>query len=101
MEANNTVKTTPSVTAAQATEAQLRAEIARLQGQLASKRPLKFQVAEKGGVSVYNLGRFPVTLYKEQWDRLIADISKLEAFIKEQHDAGKLALKVGANGASA
>jgi hypothetical protein len=43
-------------------------------------------VSEKGGVSVYGLGRFPVTLYKEQWTRLLAMADEIRAFIKE-HDA--------------
>lgn len=44
------------------------AEIARLK----APKALTLKVAEKsGGVSLYGLGRFPVTLYKEQWDRLV------------------------------
>ena len=42
-------------------------------------------MSEKGGVSVYGLGRFPVTLYKEQWTRLLAMADDIRAFIKE-HD---------------
>jgi hypothetical protein len=44
------------------------------------------RVSEKGGVSVYGLGRFPVTLYKEQWVRLLDMADDLRAFIRE-HDA--------------
>jgi hypothetical protein len=40
-------------------------------------------VSEKGGVSVYGLGRFPVTLYKEQWAKLLAMADEIRAFIKE------------------
>ena len=44
---------------------------------------LSFRVSEKGAVSVYGMGRFPVTLYKEQWTRLLAMKEDLLAFIKE------------------
>ena len=61
----------------------LKAENERLRGQR-SRTSLK--VSEKGGVSVYGLGRFPVTLYKEQWTKLLAIADDIRAFIKE-HDA--------------
>ena len=41
------------------------------------------KVSEKGGVSVYGLGRFPVTLYKEQWNRLLDAAEEIRVFIKE------------------
>lgn len=41
-----------------------------------------FRVSDKGGVSVYGLGRFPVTLYQEQWDKLLAHSGELKAFIE-------------------
>lgn len=41
-----------------------------------------FRISEKGAVSVYGLGRFPVTLYQEQWDRLLAAADELRAFIE-------------------
>ena len=41
------------------------------------------KVSEKGGVSVYGLGRFPVTLYKEQWQKLLDMAEDIRAFIKE------------------
>lgn len=44
------------------------------------------KVSDKGGVSVYGLGRFPVTLYKEQWLRLLAMADEIRAFIRE-HEA--------------
>ena len=49
-----------------------------------SRRPgaLAFKVSEKGAVSVYGLGRFPVTLYQEQWDKLLAMTDELRAFIE-------------------
>jgi hypothetical protein len=62
----------------------LKAENERLKSQRGRSASLK--VSEKGGVSVYGLGRFPVTLYKEQWTRLLAMADEIRAFIKE-HDA--------------
>ena len=44
---------------------------------------LEFRVSEKGGVSVYGLGRFPVTLYYEQWVRLLEQAEKLRSFLEE------------------
>jgi len=69
----------------------LKAELARLKAeneQLKSQRgrAVSLKVSEKGGVSVYGLGRFPVTLYKEQWVKLLAMADELRAFIAE-HDA--------------
>ena len=52
---------------------------------------LEFRVGEKGGVSVYGLGRFPVTLYYEQWVRLLERAQDLRAFLEE--NKGKLKLK--------
>ena len=52
---------------------------------------LEFRVSEKGGVSVYGLGRFPVTLYYEQWTRLLDASDKLREFLEE--NKGKLKLK--------
>lgn len=40
-----------------------------------------FRVGEKGGVSLYGLGRFPVTLYREQWEALISAVPELQAYI--------------------
>jgi hypothetical protein len=54
---------------------------------------LAFKVGEKGGVSVYGLGRFPVTLYYEQWVRLLDAGEQLRAFLEENKAEGKLKLK--------
>ena len=59
----------------------LRAENAALKGRAA--RGVTLKVSEKGGVSVYGLGRFPVTLYQEQWLRLLDMESDIRAFIRE------------------
>ena len=59
----------------------LRAENERLKNRGA--RGVSLKVSEKGGVSVYGLGRFPVTLYKEQWTRLLEMADDIRAFIKD------------------
>lgn len=51
---------------------------------------LDFKVGEKGGVSVYGLGRFPVTLYYEQWNRLLEAAPKLREFLDENKSRLKL-----------
>ncbi len=58
----------------------LRAENAALKK--TSAKGLSLKVSEKGGLSVYGLGRFPVTLYKEQWKRLLEMSEDIKAFIK-------------------
>jgi hypothetical protein len=68
----------------QAEVARLKAENDRLRDQRTNRVALK--VSEKGGVSVYGLGRFPVTLYKEQWTKLLEMADEIRAFIRE-HDA--------------
>ncbi len=75
----------------QMSDEDLKAELARLKAeneQLKSQRgrSVSLKVSEKGGVSVYGLGRFPVTLYKEQWTKLLSMADEIRAFIKE-HDA--------------
>lgn len=67
------------------TREELLARIAELEKQAGTKqvRKLEFRVSEKGGVSVYGLGRFPVTLYREQWQRLLDVAEELRAFIEE------------------
>jgi len=62
----------------------LRAENAALKAR--PSRATGMRVSEKGGVSVYGLGRFPVTLYKEQWTRLLDMADDIRAFIRE-HDS--------------
>jgi len=65
----------------------LKAENAQLKNQRG--RSVSLKVSEKGGVSVYGLGRFPVTLYKEQWTKLLAMSDEIRAFIKENDAALK------------
>ena len=66
----------------------LRAELERLKREnetlkARTARGLSLRVSGKGGVSVYGLGRFPVTLYKEQWERLLAMADDIRTFIRE------------------
>ena len=73
----------------QAELARLKAENERLKRQQAS--PLSLKVSQKGALSVYGIGRFPVTLYKEQWTRLLENMEDIRAFLDE-HD-GELKAK--------
>jgi hypothetical protein len=64
----------------------LRAELERLRQENAalkktSARGVSLKVSEKGGLSVYGLGRFPVTLYKEQWTKLLDMADEIRTFI--------------------
>jgi hypothetical protein len=58
----------------------LRAENAQLKR--TANRGVSLKVSEKGGLSVYGLGRFPVTLYKEQWSKLLDMADDIRAFIR-------------------
>jgi hypothetical protein len=71
---------------------ELMARIAELEKQAGAKKRtgLEFKVGEKGGVSVYGLGRFPVTLYYEQWIRLLEAADGLRAFLEENKPRLKL-----------
>ena len=59
---------------------QLEQMVAALAAKPATK--LTYKVGEKGNVCVYGLGRFPTSLYASQWERIIADIDGLKAFIE-------------------
>ena len=70
------------------TEAEMKAELERLKAEnealkTRSSRAISLKVSEKGGVSVYGLGRFPITLYKEQWAKLLDMAEEIRAFLKE------------------
>jgi hypothetical protein len=72
----------------------LKAEIERLRAEndkLKNKsvKGLSLKVSEKGGVSLYGVGRFPVTLYKEQWRRILGMAAEIETFINENEGALK------------
>jgi len=70
---------------------ELKARLAELEKQSGRRTgALEFRVGEKGGVSVYGLGRFPVTLYYEQWIRLLDQHDKLRSFLEENKSKLKL-----------
>lgn len=73
------------------TEEELRAELEKLRKENETlkgrnEKGLTFKVSQKGAVSVYGLGRFPVTLYKEQWRRLLDVAEEIRAFIQDNED---------------
>lgn len=74
---------------------ELKARLAELEKQGTGRRTgaLEFRVGEKGGVSVYGLGRFPVTLYYEQWIRLLEAAPQLREFLESNKAGGKLKLR--------
>ena len=70
------------------TQDEIKAELERLRAEnealkQRSEKGLSLKVSQKGGVSVYGLGRFPVTLYKEQWVRLLDMADEIRGFIRE------------------
>ena len=72
-------------------EEDLRAEVARLKDEnerlkTREGKELRLKVSQKGALSLYGLGRFPVTLYKEQWTRVLDMADEIRQFISE-HDA--------------
>jgi hypothetical protein len=71
---------------------ELKAQLAALQEKNKARGPraIDFKVSEKGAVSVYGLGRFPVTLYYEQWVRLLDQVEPLRAFLEENKSSLKL-----------
>jgi len=73
------------------TDEDMRAELERLRREnealkKGSARGVSLKVSEKGGLSVYGLGRFPITLYKEQWSKLLDLSDQIRDFLKT-HDA--------------
>jgi len=72
---------------------ELKARLQELEKQVETKKrsgAMEFRVSEKGGVSVYGLGRFPVTLYYEQWTRLLAANDDLKKFLEDNKSKLKL-----------
>jgi hypothetical protein len=70
---------------------ELKAKIAELEKTQGRKRGnLDYKVSEKGGVSVYGLGRFPVTLYYEQWIRLLDQADQIREFMEENKSRLKM-----------
>jgi len=77
---------------AEPTKEELLARIDQLEKQAGSRKghKIEFKIGEKGGVSVYGLGRFPVTLYYEQWIRLLDSADALRSFLEENKSKLKL-----------
>ncbi len=78
---------------AEPTYEELKAKLAQLEKEVEVKKragDLIFKVGEKGGVSVYGLGRFPVTLYYEQWNRLLNAAEDIRKFMEENKSRLKL-----------
>jgi len=77
---------------AEPTYEELKAQLAALQEKAKARGPraIDFKVSEKGGVSVYGLGRFPVTLYYEQWIRLLDQTDQLREFLEQNKASLKL-----------
>jgi hypothetical protein len=71
---------------------ELKAQLAALQEKVKSRdrRALEFRVSEKGAVSLYGLGRFPVTLYYEQWMKVLDNVDQLRAFLEDNKPNLKL-----------
>jgi hypothetical protein len=67
---------------------ELKARLAELEAR--RQGTLHFKVSEKGAASVYGLGRFPVTLYYEQWVRLLDKAQELRDFLESNRDKLKL-----------
>ena len=85
--------TVSSLAMSDPTKEELIARIADLEKQVSDKKRsgrMDFKVSEKGGVSVYGLGRFPVTLYYEQWQRLLGAADDLRTFLEANKDKLKL-----------
>jgi hypothetical protein len=77
-----------------ASEEDLKSEIERLRAENESlKKPARghvyLKVSEKGGLSVYGMGRFPVTLYREQWEKLLGMAEEIRSFIRENDQSLK------------
>lgn len=64
----------------------LKAENEALKSSKGARGTLSMKVSEKGALSVYGMGRFPVTLYKEQWLKLLGIAEEIKKFISENDD---------------
>ncbi len=64
----------------------LKAENEALKNTKAARGTLSMKVSEKGALSVYGMGRFPVTLYKEQWLKLLGIADEIQKFIEQNND---------------
>jgi hypothetical protein len=90
------LKDLSKVTALNTSDADILAELQLLREENAKLKAAKangtgMKVSDKGCLSVYGLGRFPVTLYRSQWEKIIAKVPEIQEFIKANSD--KLAVK--------
>jgi hypothetical protein len=69
---------------------ELKAKLAAMEAKQQERGSMSFKVSDKGGISVYGLGRFPVTLYYEQWIRLLEKADELRQFLEENKSKLKL-----------
>jgi hypothetical protein len=69
---------------------ELKAKLAELETKQQRTGVISFKVSDKGGVSVYGLGRFPVTLYYEQWIRLLDKSQELREFLEANKSKMKM-----------
>ncbi len=69
----------------------LRAELEATKQLLKTEKRSAIKVSQKGGVSIYGFGKWPVTLYKSQWDKLFGMVPEIKQFIKDNES--KLAVK--------
>ncbi|MGD0436659.1 MAG: hypothetical protein ABSB86_09340 [Bryobacteraceae bacterium] len=77
-----------------ASDEELKVEIERLRAEnealkKPARRQMSLKVSEKGALSVYGLGRFPVTLYREQWEKLLGMTDEIRDFIRDNDQALK------------
>lgn len=89
MKTKTTKRILPDLAAAKRIK-ELEAKLAEVEAN-ADKVRTSLKVSSKGGVSVYGLGRFPVTLYLSQWEKLLGMVPEIKAFIKANES--KLAVK--------
>ena len=77
---------------AEPTYDELKAKLAEMEKQVQGRKrgAIDFKVSEKGGVSVYGLGRFPVTLYYEQWIKLLEQAEQLREFLETNKSSLKM-----------
>jgi hypothetical protein len=75
---------------AEPTYEELKARLAEMEAKQKRNDSINFKVSDKGGVSLYGLGRFPVTLYFEQWIRLLDKSKELREFLEENKSKLKL-----------
>jgi ribosome-interacting GTPase 1 len=91
--ATASINFTSEETMAEPSYEELKARLAQLEKEVEVKKrsgELSFKVGDKGGVSVYGLGRFPVTLYYEQWNRLLGAAEDIKKFMEENKSKLKL-----------